>query len=156
MEEQKETVKVVATNRKAFHDYTVLETMEAGIVLKGTEVKSLRQGKANLKDSYGRVERSEAFLLNMHISPYEKGNRYNPDPTRKRKLLLHKNQIYRLLGKIQEKGLTLVPLKLYFKNSHAKVELALVKGKKLFDKRQALKEKEAKRELERNLKEKLR
>jgi SsrA-binding protein len=150
----KEEIKIIATNRKARHEYIILETYETGMVLKGTEVKSLREGKANLKDSYARVDKGEVYLLNMHISPYEKGNRYNQDPTRPRKLLLHRSQIRRLLGKTVEKGLTLVPLRLYFKGGYAKVELALVIGKKLYDKRKAITERDAARALRRALKEK--
>ncbi|MDH4222455.1 MAG: SsrA-binding protein SmpB [candidate division Zixibacteria bacterium] len=148
-----EKVKIIATNRKARHEYIVLETYEAGMVLKGTEVKSLREGKANLKDSYARIDKGGTYLVNMHISPYEKGNRYNQEPTRPRKLLLHRSQIRRLLGKVAEKGLTLVPLRLYFKGSYAKVELGLVVGKKLYDKRKDIAEREAQRVLRRALKE---
>jgi len=144
---------VIATNRKARHDYHILQTIEAGIVLTGTEVKSLRLGRANLKDSYARVEGGELFLYNMHISPYEQGNRYNPDPKRRRKLLLHSYEIRRLVGKVQEKGLTLVPLKLYFNRGNAKVELALARGKKEYDKRRAIAERDARREMERGFKE---
>jgi SsrA-binding protein len=149
----KDAIKNIATNRKARHEYNILETFEAGMVLKGTEVKSLRDGKANLKDSYARVDKGEVVLLNMYISPYEKGNRYNQDPTRPRKLLLHKSQIKRLLGKVVEKGLTLIPLRLYFKGSYAKVELALAMGKKLYDKRKSIAERDAERSLRRALKE---
>jgi SsrA-binding protein len=149
----KDEIKNIATNRKARHEYNILETFEAGMVLKGTEVKSLRDGKANLKDSYARVDKGEVVLLNLHISPYEKGNRYNQDPTRPRKLLLRKSQIKRLLGRVTEKGLTLVPLKLYFKGSYAKVELALARGKKLYDKRKSMAERDAERSLRRALKE---
>jgi SsrA-binding protein len=149
----KDEIKTIATNRKARHEYNILETFEAGMVLKGTEVKSLRDGKANLKDSYARVAKGEVVLLNLHISPYEKGNRYNQDPTRPRKLLLHKSQIKRLLGKVVEKGLTLIPLRLYFKGSYAKVELALAMGKKLYDKRKSIAERDAERSLRRALKE---
>lgn len=148
-----EEIKIIATNRKARHEYNILETYEAGMVLKGTEVKSLREGKANLKDSYAKMDKGEFFLLNLHISPYEKGNRYNQDPTRTRKLLLHRNQVKRLLGKVAERGLTLVPLRLYFKGSYAKVELALAAGKKLYDRRKSIAEREAKRDLRRALKE---
>ncbi len=154
MENKEENIKIVATNRKALHDYFILETYEAGIVLKGTEVKSLRESKVNLKDSFARLKDGELFLLNMHISAYEQGNRYNVDPERTRKLLLHKREIYRLTGKINEKGLTLVPLKIYFKKGKTKIELALVKGKKLYDKRRVLKEKEAQREIARQLRKK--
>lgn len=141
--------KVVAQNKKARHDYFIEDTFEAGIVLSGTEVKSIRQGKANLKDSFARIKDGEVFLINMHVSPYEQGNRFNLDPTRTRKLLLHKQEINRLLGKTKEQGYALVPLSLYLKNGFVKVELALAKGKKLYDKREALKEKEAQRDVER-------
>jgi len=148
-----EKIKIIATNRKARHEYNILETYEAGMVLKGTEVKSLREGKANLKDSYAKMNKEEVFLLNLYISPYEKGNRYNQDPTRPRKLLLHRSQIRRLLGRVVEKGLTLVPLRLYFKGSYAKVELALAVGKKLYDRRKSIAEREAERTVRRALKE---
>lgn len=138
-------------NRKAFHDYFVLESLEAGIALAGCEVKSIRNGKANLQDSFARVEKEEIFLYGMHISPYEQGNRYNPDPTRTRKLLLNRNEINRLSARIHEKGLTLVPIKLYFKNGKVKIQLALAKGKNVQDKREKLKEKEASRDIERAL-----
>lgn len=138
-------------NRKAFHDYFVLESLEAGIALAGCEVKSIRNGKANLQDSFARVEKEEIFLYGMHISPYEQGNRYNPDPTRTRKLLLNRNEINRLSARIHEKGLTLVPIKLYFKNDKVKIQLALAKGKNVQDKREKLKEKEASRDIERAL-----
>ncbi len=147
-------MKVVTENRKARHDYFIEETHEAGIVLTGTEVKSLREGKVNLKDSYAAVENGELFLCNVHISPYEQGNRYNVDPVRKRKLLLHKREINRLFGKVKQQGLTLVPLKIYFKHGRAKVELALAKGKKTYDKREDLAKKDAKREVERAFREK--
>ena len=140
------------TNRKARHDYQILETYEAGIVLEGTEVKSLRQGRANLKDSFARVEKGEMFLHNLHISPYPNASRFNHDPDRKRKLLLHQWEIRRLLGKTVERGLTLIPLKLYFKGKVAKVELALCRGKKLYDRRKDIAEREAKRDLERRMK----
>ena len=144
--------KIVATNRKARHDYHILETYEAGMVLQGTEVKSLRQGQANLKDSFARIEGGEIFLHNLHISPYEFGIVAEQDPTRTRKLLLHKKEIKRLLGKTAERGLTLIPLQLYFKQELAKVELALAKGKRSYDKRQDLKKREAEREIERAVK----
>ena len=144
---------VIATNRKARHDYHILQTIEAGIVLTGTEVKSLRSGRANLKDSFARIENGELILHNVHISPYEQGNRYNPDPRRKRKLLLHSTEIRRLGGKVQEKGLTLVPLTLYFRNGIAKVELALVRGKREYDKRKSIAERDAQRDMERDVKE---
>ena len=146
---ENENIKIVATNRKARHEYEVLDTFEAGIVLQGTEVKSLRQGKANLKDSYATIKNGEVFLLNMHISPYEQGNVYNHDPTRTRKLLLHKSEINRLIGKVEEKGMTLIPLKLYFKRGKAKVELALARGKKLYDRRRDIAKRDAERELRR-------
>jgi len=141
--------KVIAENRKARHDYFIEEACEAGIALTGTEVKSLRAGKANLKDSYAKVENGEMFICNMHISPYEQGNRYNVDPIRNRKLLLHKAEINRLFGKVKQQGLTLVPLKLYFKRGRVKVELALARGKKTYDKRDDLAKKDAQREVER-------
>lgn len=148
-------IKVVVNNRKARHDYFIEETYEAGLALTGTEVKSLRQGRANLQDSFARVENGEVFLYNMHISPYEQGNRFNHDPKRVRKLLLHKSEIRRLIGKTQEKGLTLVPLKVYFNpRGLAKLELALARGKKLYDKRQSMAERDAKREMAKALREK--
>jgi len=151
--EDEDATKVICTNRKARHLYEILESFEVGLVLVGTEVKSLREGQANLKDSFAILKNGEPFLLNMHISPYEKGNRANPDPVRPRKLLLHKEQLRKLFGKIAERGLTLVPLRLYFKGKVAKVELALVKGKKSYDKKRDIKEREAKRDLERAFKE---
>jgi SsrA-binding protein len=147
-----EDLKIVATNKKAFHNYHIMERYEAGIVLSGTEVKSLRVGRVNLKDSYALVKQGEIFLLNCHISPYSHGNRENPEPTRTRKLLLHKREIQRLIGKTVEKGLSMVPLSVYFKEGRAKVEIAVVKGKKLFDKRETEKRKETKRELAKILK----
>lgn len=144
--------KTVCVNRRARHDYFIEESYEAGLVLTGSEVKSLREGKANLKDSYGRILKGEAFLLNAHISPYSAANQFNHEPTRTRKLLLRKQEIRRLAGRVQERGLTLVPLKLYFKNGRAKVELALAKGKKLYDKRETLRRRAAEREMERSLK----
>lgn len=148
-----EAIKVIADNRKARHDYHILETFEAGIVLTGTEVKSLRLGRANLRDSYAAVENSELFIYNMHISPYTHGNMFNHDPKRTRKLLMHKREIMRLLGQTQEKGYTLIPLRLYFKRGKAKVELALGKGKKLYDKRETIAKRDEKRRIERVLKE---
>jgi SsrA-binding protein len=145
--------KVVATNRKAFHDYHVEERLEAGIVLKGTEVKSLREGQVNLKDSYASVDHGELVLHHCHISPYSHGNIMNHDPVRPRKLLLHRKEINKLLGKTQQKGLTLVPLRIYFSpRGLAKVELALAKGKKLYDRREAIKAREVGREVERAIK----
>lgn len=149
--EQKETV--VATNRKAFHDYAIEEKFEAGIVLRGTEVKSLREGKVNLRDSYASVDHEEVILHNCHISPYTHGNIMNHDPDRSRKLLLHRKEIGKLLGKTQQKGLTLVPLRIYFSpGGKAKVEIALAKGKKQYDRREAIKTREAGREVQRAIK----
>lgn len=146
--------KVVATNRKAFHDYFIEERYEAGIMLQGTEVKSLREGRVNLQDSYASVRGSEVFLHQCHISPYSHGNIMNHDPTRVRKLLLHKTEIHKLLGKTQQKGLTLIPLRIYFsKRGYAKVELGLAKGKKLYDRRETIKTREAGREVQRAIKE---
>jgi SsrA-binding protein len=146
--------KVVATNRKAFHDYFIEERYEAGIMLHGTEVKSLREGRVNLQDSYASVRGSEVFLHQCHISPYSHGNIMNHDPTRVRKLLLHTAEIHKLLGKTQQKGLTLIPLRIYFtKRGYAKVELGLAKGKKLYDRRETIKSREAGREVQRAIKE---
>jgi SsrA-binding protein len=142
--------RVIATNRKARHEYSILETFEAGIALKGAEVKSLRQGRASLQESYAALKNGEVWLLDMHISPYEQAADDSYEPTRKRKLLLHKKEIRRLVGKLAEKGLTLIPLRVYFKNGIAKVELALAKGKRAYDKREAIKRREALRELERD------
>lgn len=144
--------KVLVVNRKARHDYHILETMEVGVCLQGTEVKSIRQGMVNLKDSYASVQTGEIFIENMHISPYDFGNINNHDPLRKRKLLLHKKQINQLLGKTKEKGLTLVPLKLYLTRGLVKLELALAQGKKTYDKRQDIAARDAKREIERAFK----
>lgn len=146
--------KNVAVNRKARHDYHIEETYEAGIVLTGTEIKSIRAGRVNIRDSYARVENGEVFLLNAHISPYEQGNRYNHDPLRPRKLLLNKREIRQLHSKTQEKGLTLIPLRIYLKNGRAKLELAVARGKKLYDKREDIAARDAKREMERAFKEK--
>lgn len=148
-----EGIKVVAQNKKARHDYEIEETYEAGLVLTGTEIKSIRRGKVNLRDSYARIKDGEVFLLNMHISPYEQGNRFNHDPLRTRKLLLHKREINKLIGLTKEKGYTLVPLKIYLKNGLAKVDLAVAKGKKLYDKREAMKKRDAQREIERAFRE---
>ncbi|MCX7570144.1 SsrA-binding protein SmpB [Tumebacillus sp. DT12] len=145
--------KVLAQNKKASHDYFIEETVEAGIVLTGTEIKSIRQGRANLKDSFARIINGEAFLWNMHISPYEQGNRHNVDPVRTRKLLLHKVQIMKLMGHVKEKGYALVPLKMYIKNGYCKVLIGLAKGKKNYDKRQDLAKKDAQREIQRALRE---
>ena len=147
---------IICDNRKARHEYRFLEVFEAGIELRGTEVKSLRTGKGNLQDAYGKIENGEIFLINMHISPYEMGNRYNHDPKRPRRLLLHKSEIRGLFAKVREKGLTLVPIKVYFSGSKVKVEIALAQGKKLHDKREDLINKAVKRETERDLKERSR
>lgn len=146
---REEGIKIVCQNRKAFHDFDIMETVEAGIALLGTEVKALREGRANLKDSYAKVKRGEVFLYGMHISPYSHGGFSNHDPERPRKLLLHKREILRLGGKVQEKGFSIVPTKVYFRKGKAKVELALVKGRKLHDKREAIKRKEEAREMDR-------
>ncbi|WAA11931.1 SsrA-binding protein SmpB [Fervidibacillus halotolerans] len=146
--------KIVAQNKKAYHDFFVEDTYEAGIVLKGTEIKSIRAGRVNLKDAFARIEKGEVFLYNMHISPYEQGNRFNHDPLRTRKLLLNKREIAKLIGETKEAGYSLIPTKLYLKNGFAKLELALAKGKKKYDKREDLKRKEAKREIERAFREK--
>ena len=139
--------KVIATNRKAYHDYEILETYEAGIVLRGTEVKSLRESQVNFRDCYAAVDNGEAWLIGCYISPYHHGTDANHDPERKRKLLLHKKEIGRLLGKVAERGLTMIPLRLYFKEGRAKCELGLARGKKLHDKRASIREREAKREM---------
>jgi len=154
MPKDKSGEKIVCVNREARHNYFIDEIYEAGLVLLGSEVKSLRDGKANLKDSYGRIQKGEAFLVNAHVSPYPGANQFNHEPTRPRKLLLHQREIERLTGKTKEKGLTLIPLRLYFKNGRAKVELGLARGKKLYDKRETLKRKIAEREVERSLKSK--
>lgn len=146
-------MKIIAENRKARHDYTIEESFEAGIELKGTEVKSMRAGRANLKESFAVIENGELYLYGMHISPYEHGNIFNVEPMRPRRLLMHKSEIMRLLGKTKEQGLTLVPLKAYFNKDKIKIELALAKGKKLYDKREAAAEKSAKREIEKAMKE---
>ena len=146
--------KVVATNRKARHEYEILDTYEAGLVLRGPEVKSLRQGKVGFQDAFARVERGEVWLYSLHISPYEQANRENEDPLRTRKLLLHRHEIRRLVGQVEEKGLTLIPLQIFFRGGYAKVTLALARGRKLYDKREKLKRKtqdnEARRAMERH------
>ncbi len=147
-----DSIKVVATNRKAFHDYFVEETFEAGIALTGTEIKSVRAGALNLRDAYAQVRNGELWLENVHISPYEQGNRFNVDPYRTRKLLMHRREINRLMGRAQEKGLTIVPLRVYLKKNRAKVEIALVKGKRQYDKRETISKRDASREIERALK----
>jgi SsrA-binding protein len=144
---------LVAQNKKARHDYHIEETFEAGIVLKGTEIKSIRAGRVNLRDSFARVQQGEVYLHNMHVSPYEQGNRFNHDPLRTRKLLLHKKEISRLIGATKETGYSIVPLKLYIKNGFAKLLIGLGKGKKKYDKREDLKQKAAKREIERAFRE---
>lgn len=141
--------KVIAQNKKAFHDYFIEDTYDAGIVLQGTEIKSIRAGKVNLKDAYARIQNGEIWVFGMHVSPYEQGNRYNHDPLRTRKLLLHRREIEKLIGYTKETGNTIVPLKLYLQNGFAKIQLGLAKGKKNYDKREDLKKKEAKREIER-------
>jgi SsrA-binding protein len=141
--------KVLAENRKAFFDYAILETFQAGISLKGGEVKSIRLGHANLKDSFARVDKGEIWLYNMHVSPYEQGGRYNLNPTRERKLLLNKGELKKLIGRVQEKGLTLIPLKLYLMDNWVKVDLALAKSKKVFEKREKIKKRETDREVAR-------
>lgn len=152
----KEEVKIVAQNKKARHEYFIEQTLEAGIVLSGTEVKSIRLGKLNLKDSYAAIEDGEVILSGMHISPYEQGNIFNKDPLRDRKLLLHRYEINKLIGYTQQKGLTLVPLQVYFKKGRVKLELGVAKGKKLFDKREDIAERDAKRDIDRKLKESFR
>ncbi len=146
--------KLITENRKARHEYFILESFEAGIELTGTEVKSIRHGSVNLKDSWCSIENGEIFIKQMHISPYEKGNIFNRDPLRVRRLLMHKSEINRLSGKIKQDGLTLVPLSLYFKDSRVKVQLGLCKGKKLYDKREDAAKRDAKRTIDRALKEK--
>lgn len=149
---KKSGMKLIANNKKAYHDYFILETYEVGIALHGTEVKSLRMGKCSIKEAFIRVENEEVYVYGMHISPYEKGNIFNKDPLRVRKLLLHKSEIRKLLGKTKEKGMTLVPLKVYFKDSLVKVEIGLAKGKKLYDKRQDIAKKDQQREAQRDFK----
>lgn len=144
--------RLIANNKKAYHDYFIEETYEAGIALHGTEVKSLRMGKCSIKESFVRIENEEVYIYGMHISPYEKGNIFNRDPLRVKKLLLHKSEIRKMKGKIAEKGYTLVPLKVYFNRSLVKVEIGLAKGKKLYDKRQDIAKKDQRREAERDFK----
>ena len=148
----KEAMKLVANNKKAYHDYFVDEKIEAGLVLHGTEVKSLRMGKCSIKESFIRIERGEVYVYGMHISPYEKGNIFNKDPLRVRKLLLHKREILKLSGEIMQKGYTLVPLSVYLKGSLVKVEVGLARGKKLYDKRETLAKKDQRREVEKEFK----
>lgn len=148
----KESIKLIANNKKAYHDYFIENTYEAGICLAGTEVKSLRMGKCSIKESFIRIENGEVVVYGMHISPYEKGNIFNKDPLRPRKLLLHRYEIHKITGKIAEKGYTLVPLRVYFKGSLTKVEIGLAKGKKLYDKRQDIAKKDMRREAEKDFK----
>ena len=148
----KETMKLVANNKKAYHDYFIEDKYEAGIVLHGTEVKSLRLGKCSVKESFIRIENGEVFVYGMHISPYEKGNIFNKDPLRVKKLLLHKMEINKLTGKVAEKGCTLVPLQVYFKDGKAKMEIGLARGKKLYDKREDIAKKDERRANEREFK----
>ena len=150
---EKGSVKVMATNREARHEYFIEEEYEAGIELVGTEVKSIRAGTLNLKDAWCGIKDGQLLLNQMHISPYEQGNRFNPDPRRVRKLLMHRREIMRLLGKVKQDGYSLIPLSVYFKGSHVKVKVGLCKGKKLYDKRQAAAEKDAKRQMDRAMKE---
>jgi SsrA-binding protein len=148
----KEQGKLIANNKKAYHDFFILDTYEAGIALHGTEVKSLRMGKCSIKESFIRIENGEVFIYGMHVSPYEKGNIFNKDPLRVKKLLLHKAEINKLLGKVKEKGMSVVPLKVYFKGSLVKVEIGLAKGKKLYDKRDDIAKKDQQREAQRDFK----
>lgn len=148
----KESIKLIANNKKAHHDYFIEETYEAGIALAGTEVKSLRMGKCSLKESFIKESKGELFIYGMHISPYEKGNIFNKDPLRVRKLLLHRYEIHKLMGKVSAKGYTIVPLQVYFKGSLVKVQIGLAKGKKLYDKRETMAKKDLKRETEREFK----
>jgi SsrA-binding protein len=146
-------IKIIANNKKAYHEYFVDETFEAGLALQGTEVKSIRMGQVSIKESYCRIRNGEVFVDNMNISPYEQGNRENHEPLRSRKLLLHRYEIEKLVKKVDEKGLTLVPTKIYFKNSRAKLEIGVCRGKKLYDKRETLKRKQADREASRAMRE---
>ena len=150
---EKENIKVMATNREARHEYFIEEEYEAGIELQGTEVKSIRQGTLNLKDAWCGIKDGQLLLNQMHISPYEHGNRFNPDPRRPRRLLMHKREIMRLLGKVKQDGLALIPLSVYFKGSRVKVKVGLGKGTKLYDKRQSAAERDAKRQIDRAMKE---
>ena len=144
--------KIVANNKKAFHDFLILDKYNAGMVLTGTEIKSIRQGAVNLKDSFAKIEDNEVWLYNVHINPYAQGNRFNPDPDRKRKLLLNKNEILKMLGKVKKEQYTIVPLNIYLENGWAKVEIALAKGKQLHDKREAIAKKTMDRDIARNIK----
>ncbi|MGN0425932.1 MAG: SsrA-binding protein SmpB [Acetatifactor sp.] len=153
MAEKKEAQKLIANNKKAYHDYFIEETYEAGVALHGTEVKSMRLGKCSIKESFIRIENGEVFVYGMHVSPYEKGNIFNKDPMRVKKLLMHRYEINKLAGKIAEKGYTLVPLQVYFREGKVKVEIGLAKGKKLYDKRESIAKKDQRREMEREFKE---
>jgi SsrA-binding protein len=146
-----ERVKVIAVNRRATHDYFIDERIEAGLVLTGTEIKSIREGRVNLREGYARVVGNEAWLVNVHIAPYEQGNRYNHEPLRDRKLLLHRDEIATLIGKVRQRSYTLIPMQLYLKNGRAKVELGLARGKKQFDKRESIAKREAQRDIDRAL-----
>lgn len=148
----KDSVKLVANNKKAYHDYFIENKYEAGVALHGTEVKSIRMGKCSIKESFIRIENGEVWVYGMHVSPYEKGNIFNKDPLRPKKLLLHKEEIYKIEGKIKEKGFTLVPLQVYLKGSLVKVEIGVAKGKKLYDKRDDIAKKDMRREAERDFK----
>ena len=151
-----ETGKVLATNRKAYHDFHIEETHEAGVVLTGTEIKSVRAGSVNLRDSYAQVRNGEMWLMNVHIAPYEPASRQNVDPYRDRKLLMHHKEIMRLFGRVQEKGLTLIPLRVYLKKNKAKIEIGLARGKKQYDKREAIAQRDSAREIDRAVKERAR
>ena len=148
----KDSIKLIANNKKAYHDFFILDTFEAGIALHGTEVKSLRMGKCSIKEAFIRIENGEVFVYGMHVSPYEKGNLFNKDPLRVKKLLLHKAEINKMFGKVKEKGISIVPLKVYLKGSLMKMEIGLAKGKKLYDKREDIAKKDQKREAERDFK----
>ncbi len=152
MAKQKEPQKLIANNKKAYHDFFIDETFETGVVLHGTEVKSMRLGKCSIKESFIRIENGEVFVYGMHVSPYEKGNIFNKDPLRVKKLLMHRYEINKLAGKVAEKGYTLVPLQVYFKDGRVKVEIGLARGKKLYDKREDIAKKDARREVEREFK----
>ena len=152
MAKQKEPQKLIANNKKAYHDFFIDETFETGVVLHGTEVKSMRMGKCSIKESFIRIENGEVFVYGMHVSPYEKGNIFNKDPLRVKKLLMHRYEINKLAGKVAETGYTLVPLQVYFKDGRVKVEIGLARGKKLYDKREDIAKKDARREVEREFK----
>ena len=152
MQKEKSSIKLIANNKKAHHDYFIEETYQAGISLAGTEVKSLRAGRCNLKESYVSIDNREAYIVNMHISPYEQGNIFNKDPLRKRKLLLHKWQINKLIGAVTRDGYTIVPLRIYFAGSYVKLDIGIAKGKKLYDKRADIAKKDQKREMEKEFK----